>query len=70
MQLPIDSSWIVNFQRAAGTSLRQGEETVDKEEDEVINDFSGSSPLGKTANSPLASGNSVSWTVGTKSLWW
>lgn len=39
MQLPIDSSWIVNFQRAAGTSLRQGEETVDKEEDEVINDF-------------------------------
>lgn len=39
MQLSIDSSWIVNFQTASGISLILWEETLDKERDEVINDF-------------------------------
>lgn len=66
MQLPIDSSWIVDFQRASGTSLILWEEILEKEKDEMINDFYWCFPLGKIVNLLLASGNSVSWTARTK----
>lgn len=65
MQLSIDSSWIVNFQTASGISLILWEGTLDKERDEVINDFFLVFPFG---NDTLlwASSNSLPWTTCAK----
>lgn len=42
MQVPTDSSWIVDFQTASGTRLILWEEILKMAKDEVIkNDFSG-----------------------------
>lgn len=69
MQLPIDSSWIVNFQKASGTSLILWEEILEKEKDEVINElFFWCFPSGKIVNLLLASGNSISWAVWAKRI--